>query len=251
MILVLLLACGPKKGADADPALSPTRGGDTVVEGGDNVLSGCAAIMTFDAMQDGTTDWLWYFYYDDLGNIDFVDSDAQANGTLDAVMDYVYVDGLLDQRRWDDRRDGVINSAEIYSYDADRQLISEVSDSGADGVADEILTWTWIDGLAVYEDADWEADGVVDERITWSYVDGLKTHGEHDDGLDGTVDGYQDLVYEAGLVVERTSDAGADGTVDVRERTTYDTSGRKLTEAKDMGDDGQIDAWSSYAYDCP
>lgn len=251
-LLVLTLACGPKTHKPLDTARREDTGraseSDTAAPFS---LAGCTATMSVDVMKDGVLDWLWHYQYDEVGAVDAIDSDAGADGSLDARVDYVYLAGLLDQRLWDDGRDGILNSIDSYTYDAEDQLIEMVMDGGADGLPDAITTWAWSDGLERTESVDEDADGAPELRIAWSYQDRLKVLGEYDLGLDGVVDDTQHLFYEEGLLVRDTVDAGSDGTDDVVELTTYDTRGLVATVSKDMGNDGVIDAWSAWEYVCP
>lgn len=177
---------------------------------------------------------------------------------------------------------GVASTRVVYTYDVMNDVLVEVDDLEADGVADVTSTWTYdasgnvctlvTTGLweadfawshtydaagnpliATYDD---DVDGVPELTVarTWDADGRALTETWDYESVDAWGTPYTDYgwayTYDAaGNLLVAAYDSGLDGNaLDVWTRT-YDAAGNILTSTTDYGDDGVIDGVGTYTYD--
>ncbi len=141
---------------------------------------------------------------------------------------------------------GVASTRLDYAYDAMNDLLVQIDDLDADGVADVTYTWTYD---AYGNELTLVTTGLSDANYAWSYTydaDGRVLIGEYDgyyDHTDGIVDERDVFTYDAdGHAVTASYDYDVDGVSELTVTWSWDADGRELTEAWDYE---MTDGWGT------
>ncbi|MCA9674769.1 MAG: hypothetical protein KC464_07010 [Myxococcales bacterium] len=174
-----------------------------------------------------------------------------------------------------------IETRTVYTYDAydpTGHELSRATDVDADGVPDQITLSTYdAAGNKIRSDEDYDGNGTTDYTSRMTYdADGHVTRYEIDEDGNGTTDWIENDSYVAGFLAMTSLDYDADGTldfvgtwtrradgeptryergpgdgtIDQVERWEYQGPDAKISRYElDVGNDGMLDAVTTYAYD--
>jgi hypothetical protein len=161
---------------------------------------------------DGTADTLITYSYDDHSNLITKTYDSDADGTGETTTTYTYdQDGNLSTEIYDSHVEWIDDEITTYSYDANANLTTKISESDqdSDGVAERksVYKYTYdTDRNLITETYDYGDDG-IDTIFSYTYDDyGNITTKSKDEEADGIVDSVSQYHYiqaeELGVIKE-------------------------------------------------
>jgi len=226
-----------------------------------------------DENEDGISESIVNYYYNDNGLISRKDIDNDGDGVTDESSIYTYDSNLNLISSEDDRYgDSIVDVTITYEYDDNGNEVFEGwdagSDAGSDGEYEYTITSTYNEyGMIVLEEYDHLPIGSVDETVVYIYDSEGRPHIEK---VDIDNDGNADYIYvytynDAGQPVMETIDEDGDGVAEVtyesfyddngepysyvttdstgnRQTVTFVSSGNTQTISRDIDGDGTVDA---------